>query len=144
METHEFSQAAETLLFSEEFRDLQNTLKVREPNLWSILGISLKEILVSKFLAWMLNPSSIHSFGTAFLKHFLIQALRTEAGKQVRLRPVNILVKDFSNAIVETEEWLGLRRCDILIRDELDGFLCIIENKVTSMESVEQTWDYYR
>ena len=51
---------------------------------------------------------------------------------------------DFSEAVVDTEEWLGPRRCDILIRDEKAGFLCIIENKITTMESPKQTLEYYQ
>ena len=144
MKYNEFTKAAEVFLFSEEFQELRNALEFREPNLWYILGISQKEIRVSSFLAWMLNPQAKNSLGTEFLKCFLIQTLQTEAGQQIELRPVNISVMDFSEAVVDTEEWLGPRRCDILIRDEKAGFLCIIENKITTMESPKQTLEYYQ
>jgi hypothetical protein len=92
----------------------------------------------------MLNPQANHSMKAEFLKHLLVQTLRTRAGQQSELRPVNILVMNLSEAIIDTEEWLDPRWCDILIRDEKEGFLCIIENKITSMESPKQTQDYYQ
>jgi hypothetical protein len=140
---NKFTQTAEALLFSEEFQELRNTLEFREPNIWRILGIAKKEIMVSSFLAWMLNPKTNHFLKTIFLKRFLIQTLNTEVGRHQELRPVNILVMDLSEAVVETEEWLGARRCDILIRDDKSGLLCIVENKITSKEGIEQTRDYY-
>lgn len=116
MDNQKFTQDAESLLFSEEFQELRDKLEFREPNIWHILDISKKEILISAFLGWMLNPNSDHSFSADFLKRFLIQSLKTEAGRQLDLGPVNILVMDLTEVMVDTEEWLGARRCDILIR----------------------------
>jgi hypothetical protein len=144
MNHHKFAQLSETLLLSSEFQELRSVIELREPNLWYILGISRRETLVSSFLAWMLNPQANHSFGAEFLKNFLVQALQTDAGQQNDLMPINVMVMDLSEAIVDTEEWLGSRRCDILIHDSSQGFLCIIENKIGAKESQKQTQDYYK
>ena len=144
MNYKQLSQLSEELLLSPDFLELRTVIEFREPNLWSILGISRREILVSSFLAWMLNPQANHSFGAEFLTNFLVQALQTDVGKQNDLAPVNIMVMDLSEAVVDTEEWLGKRRCDILIQDTSQGFLCVIENKVGSIESTKQTQDYYK
>lgn len=143
METNEFLKIAEQLLFSPEFKELESRLKFREPNIWQILGISRKEVLISQFLAWLLTPKGSHNFGTQFLKSLVTEALKTDRGRQVKLSPVEFMVMDLSDAEVSTEDWLEKRRCDIIITNRKSGFLCVIENKVGASEGDEQTKYYY-
>ena len=50
---------------------------------------------------------------------------------------------NLSRAEVRTEYWLGNRRCDVVVTSEQNGFFCLIENKIGSKESRDQTRDYY-
>jgi hypothetical protein len=133
----------EALLSSPEFLELKDQLSYRTPNLWHILGISRKEVLVTRFLAWLFDPSQEHGIGDSFLKAFLIRVLKSEQGKSTNLRPVEIEVADLSDAKIETESYLGGRRCDILISTAKKKFLVLIENKVVAKESDHQTQDYF-
>jgi len=149
MEHAEFTRASEALLFSSEFQVLKAALDFCEPNLWRILNISHKEALVSRFLAWILNPQEEHSFGDQFLKNLVVRALQTEIGRKSGLTPVEVIVMDLSSVNVKTEYQIGNRRYDILAFSPDDntgqdvGFLCIIENKIEAKEGPDQTHDYY-
>jgi len=144
MEYNDFLKASEQLFFSSEFKEIKDKLEFCEPNVWQILNISRKETLVSQFLAWLLNPQRQHNFGDRFLKSFMIEALKTDQGRQVTsLSPVEFAVMDLSSAEVNTEKWLEKRRCDIIVNSQMCGFLCIIENKVGASEGNEQTKYYY-
>jgi len=144
MEYNDFLKASEQLFFSSEFKELKAKLEFSEPNVWQILNISRKETLVSQFLAWLLDPQRHHNFGDRFLKSFVIEALKTDQGRQVTgLSPVEFTVMDLSNVEVSTEAWLEKRRCDIIVNSQICGFLCIIENKVAASEGYEQTTYYY-
>jgi hypothetical protein len=144
MKYGEFAGQAEELVFSSDFRDLSAILDFPEPNIWQMLGISRKEILITKFLAWLLDPRSKHSFGDELLKRFIMEALRVDRGKRSDLTPVEIAVKDLSDTEVSAEQWLGRRRCDILAFSEKERLVCIVENKIGAKESTDQTLDYYR
>lgn len=143
MRYKEFIQSADALLFSSEFQELESEIEFRNPNIWHILGISRREQMMSSFLTWLLNPQANHSFGSTFLKEFLILALRTEAGKKNPLTPVQIKVMDLSEAEATKEYWIGKRRCDILVYAQSLGLLCVIENKIDAKESQDQTKDYF-
>jgi len=69
MEHSRLLKASEELLFSPEFKELEAKLAFPEPNIWQILAISRKEALVTRFLAWLLNPQGQHSFGSRFLRN---------------------------------------------------------------------------
>lgn len=144
MKYDEFVQEAEKLLFSLDFKELKAAIEFPEPNIWQILGKSRAEILVTRFLAWLLDPQAKNSFGDEFLKGFIVKALQTDVGRQSGLTPVEISVADLSDVEVDIEGWLGKRRCDILIYSEESGFICVIENKVGAKESDAQTEDYYK
>lgn len=149
MDHKKFTQASEALLLSPEFQELRAALKFREPNFWHILDISRKEIRMSRFLAWLLNPQAQHSFGDQLLKNMIVQALQTEVGRESDLTPVDVLVMDLSGVKVKTEHSLGNKRLDIVVfspnkdTGQTMGFLCILENKIGSKERHDQTKDYY-
>jgi len=139
-----FLENTEQLLLSPEFNELKDKLEILEPNLWQILGISRKEILVSKFLVWLLNPSEQHSFGSRFLKKFIGEILRFDKEKQIKLSYTKLIVMNLSEVEVTAEGWLGENsRPDIILDDIKNGLLCIIENKVGSKEGNKQTQKYY-
>ncbi len=144
MEYQNFSQQVESLLFSTEFKELQSAIEFNEPNIWHILGISRKEILMSKFLAWMLNPNENHSLKDKFLNQFFVIVLQKNENRDSSITPLNILLMDFFDADVRNEYWLGQRRVDILIIEPEAEFLCIIENKIGAKEAPQQTSDYYK
>lgn len=50
MEYKELLQVSEQLVFSFEFKEIENSLDFREPNIWQILNISRKEVLVDQHL----------------------------------------------------------------------------------------------
>ncbi len=143
MEYQELIQGAEALIFSSDFKELEAKLESRDPNLWQILNISHKEVLVSRFLTWILDPNNQHSFEAQFLKRLVIETLRVDKGKHTSLSLVEIAVMDFSDVEVRAEVWLEKGRCDIVIRSPKNGFLCIIENKVRAKENAGQTKYYY-
>jgi len=144
MENKEFLETSERLFLSPEFKEIKSRLEFREPNIWQILNISRKETLISQFLAWLLNPKGQHSFGTQFLKNFIIETLKTDEGRQIAgISPVEFMIMDLSDAEVRTEYWLDERRCDIVFKSENCKFLCIVENKIGAKEGKEQTNYYY-
>jgi len=144
MNYSEFNKEADALLFSPEFRELQIAIEFEEPNIWQILGISRREMMVSKFLGWLLNPNAKHSFKDKFLKKFIIRSLQYNEDIVTELSPVSILLCDLSAAKVHTEYWLGTRRVDILIYEPKSGLLFMVENKISARESQQQTIDYYK
>ena len=150
MDYPQFTEKVEDLLISPEFHKLEQSLILREPNIWRITGIENRENRINNFLAWLLNPKANHSFGDLFLKQLVMQALRTDAGRQYQLNPVEILMLDLSKAEVRTEHsFKNRRRCDIVVSASSvankpnSGFLCFIENKIWNKESTNQTVDYY-
>lgn len=149
MEHNEFTRSCEELLLSPEFQHLVTALEFREPNLWQALRISRSEVLISRFLAWLLDPHGNHSLGDGFLKMLVVEALKTEIGREADITPVEVLLMDLSDVVVKTEFRLGRRRCDIAVftpeeaTDPSGGFLCLIENKIGATEGHDQTTDYH-
>jgi len=150
MKYREFTDKAESLLVSADFRELKQAVTHDEPNIWRIAGMEQNEQAVSRFLAWLLNPKAGHSFGDAFLKQLVMNALRTKDDQDRRVHPVEILLLDLADAEVKVEhQFKNQRRCDVVISvpcvsgQPNSGFLCIIENKIRCKESPNQTVDYY-
>jgi len=106
----------------------------------NVFNISTSEIAISKFLAWILNPRENHGCDDYFLKYFLIECVKNSENFSI----VEIDSFPTNNAIVKTEENFSGKKADITIRidDKGNGFLCFIENKVKSSESVGQTQSY--
>ena len=150
MNANEFSEQASRLLRSVEFRQLDNLLKPGSSNLWSILDISRKEVLVSRFLAWLLDANIGHDVGDVFLKEFLFQVIGLEDWTKFSEQPTpaEILTADFSQLDVKIEKTFRSNRYDIVLVAKQcvlkKGFVCIIENKVGSTEGKEQTTHYFK
>lgn len=150
MNVNDFPEQARTLLRSPEFLQLCKLLKPGSSNLWSILRISRKEEMVSRFLAWLLNANIGHEVEDSFLKEFLYQVV--ESGNLAKFSceplPAEILTADFSQLDVIVEDKHKSNRFDIVLLAKQcifkKGFICLIENKVGSAEGQDQTINYYQ
>ena len=149
MDYRQFIELSERLVFSSEFGELQKRLEFTEANLWHLLQIGRKENYVTRFLAWLINPTGGHNQSDRLLKALLIEAVRSNPRPDLP-SPVQISIADLSLAVVEDQVQLSDRRCDILVtsqgrgRETGRGWLFLVENKVGAKEGRDQTSDYYR
>lgn len=124
-------------------KDLKNRDK-NTTNLFTILGLETKEVMHSKFLAYLLSPtgnyisggndSNIikvkHNFGTNFLEKFIEKC------------DLKIEKKDLDKANVYIEYPIkGKRRIDILIK--IYNYWIGIENKINASDQKNQLKDYH-
>jgi len=107
-----------------------------EFNLFEAIGAVRQELRHSDTLRFLLDPSSPHGFGDAFLARFLKGALA--GNRESGLGPVEIDVADLSDTEVQ-REW---RRIDILLRNRSANFVVAIENKVDTGEHSDQLRRY--
>lgn len=107
-------------------------------NIFSSLGIINQEIRHSNFLAWLLDPSETHNLADYFLNMFLKAAIKNS---QVDYLPLDIIsIDSFDLTEVRVmREWEGI---DVLIVDDLNEFVCVIENKIDSQEHSNQLSNY--
>jgi len=114
-------------------------------NLFEALRIHQKEMAASDFLRWLLDPSETHGLGALFADRFLKMALAGEAARNMApLQPVEIDVLDLSGAEVRREESHETRRrTDISLVDSQNKLVLIIENKLFSPETQDQTKAYF-
>jgi len=102
-------------------------------NLFSVLGIETKEVLICRVLADLLNPRGQHGMGSVYLELFLKEVLHWQA--------VN---SDVVKHAVVTAEYLidEDRRIDLVI--ETAGQFLPVEVKILAGEQKAQCLDYYR
>ena len=108
-------------------------------NLFEVLNLQKQEIRHSNFLAWVLDPTQPHALGSYFLKQVLIKA--SSRGGSIGdnpISPIDVDVWDLSETLVLREE----NRIDILLLNEVKGFVCAIENKIDSQEHSQQLSRY--
>jgi len=117
--------------------DELNYIRKKEFSLMSVFGIEHYELAHSSFLAWLLDPLGDHGLESQFVEKFI----RKAASKTRKLDLSNL---DFSVLLVDREIPSDESRFDIRIRDPNGVFLCIIENKILSMEGFDQTHRLYR
>ena len=128
-----------------ELAELESNLKIF--NIMDIFNIKTSEIAISSFLAWLLNPSENHGLGDYFLKYFLIESIKDNDETLDKINPngfnsISVDLLDLNKAVIKTEESFRDKKADIVIRVIQNKFLCIIENKVKSSESEDQTDNY--
>jgi hypothetical protein len=143
-------QRVEAFLKDPDFKKLNSQLLKR--NIFGVIGASWNELSHSRAVAAFLNPSELHGFSASFLRRFLSAAaekvraneISFEPGGGQPLFPLQAEGFSFSDVRVDTEYGLSSgRRLDIVIRSEVEEWLCVIENKVEAGESPQQTTDYY-
>ena len=108
-------------------------------NLFEVLNLQKQEIRHSNFLAWVLNPTQPHALGSYLLKRVLIKA--SSRGGSIGdnpISPIDVDVWDLSETLVLREE----NRIDILLLNEVEGFVCAIENKLDSQDHSQQLSRY--
>lgn len=127
---------------TDRFRELRASLEalpvVTEPPkpMLRILGSARAEQTWNTLLAYFLDPSQPHGFGTALLKAFLDKV------EQVTDDEIDYYHRDIERVTVETEVTSPRNnRLDILIRAPDEWFVCI-ESKVDASEGDRQTQRY--
>jgi hypothetical protein len=111
-------------------------LKLKEPNIFKVLGIDNYEIRHSNFLGWLLNPNDTHGLNNYFLNRFLQDVLLDDRAVGVSV----VEVPSIDNKKVEIRrEWKNI---DLLINTE--NFVVCIENKIWSSENSGQLKKYKR
>ncbi|MCH5192136.1 MAG: PD-(D/E)XK nuclease family protein [Oscillospiraceae bacterium] len=110
---------------------MQNSLNATN-NIFNILNIQYNEVLVCRFLGYLLNPTSGHGYGYAPLKSF-IEALGISTG---------FTENDYKTAVVELEDRTNAnRRVDIAIY--IANEVIPIEVKIYAKDQETQLFDYY-
>jgi len=112
-------------------------IEKKEFSFMKVFGIENNELAHSSFLAWLLDPLGNHGLGSQFVEKIICKVAS-------KTKNFDFSLLDFSNLCVDKEISGDESRLDIRIRDPLDSFICIIENKILSQEGVDQTNRLYR
>lgn len=105
-----------------------------------VFNISTSELAISSFLRWMLDPTEDHGLDDYFLRYFLLKC--AEWSKDYNLIEIDSL--KLNKSIIKTEEYFSGKKTDITIRIDNNNFLCVIENKINSLEGKGQTKTYVK
>jgi len=110
-----------------------NPDKTKKYNIFNVLGIAEKEVIMCRMLADLLNPKGAHGRGSAFLEKFFEAILELDSG-----------AFNLEKAIVEKEHVIpeSTRRIDITI--EIGDLFIPIEVKIDAGEQPHQCFDYYQ
>jgi len=143
-------KALEELIFDDNFRKDISLLgdKVKENNIFEIVGMRSQELKHSNFLEWLFKNNSKH-FNDIFLTEFLLRTI------EVTQKHIERGYDDFDSKILkELKEDLiftkirdievsrEYKNIDILIVDKQNKHLFCIENKVNAVESEDQLGKY--
>lgn len=133
-----------------DFTELNKLLQSKF-NLFQLLDIEIKEIYYSKILGWLLNPQANHKLGDMFLREFLKHLINNEDRlnyfKKMQIEYIDIDCISLDNVKVSIEQTiLSERRLDIFIQilflEDDENWILVIENKINSIESPNQTKFY--
>ncbi len=131
LESDEFYNNINKMLLDENFDKLE--LAITEPNIFRALGNERKELMHSRFLAYLLNPNENHGIGSIFIKKVLMDIFRdnNENTSVLDIDKVNY------STIEIRREWKNI---DILIIS--DNYVIVIENKIDSQDHSGQLSRY--
>lgn len=101
-------------------------------NIFNVLEINAKEVIMCRFLADLLNPEGQHGCGILFLKSFLRDVLR-QSGVSDTLLVCTEVIQEY---VID-----GNRRIDIMIQNS--RFKIPMEVKIYADEQEGQCYDYY-
>lgn len=101
-------------------------------NIFTLLEINEKEVIMCRFLADLLNPEGQHGYGVLFLKSFIEDVLKEYRMSDTLLAHTDV-IKEF---VIDND-----RRIDIVIKNSC--FLIPIEVKIYADEQEGQCFDYY-
>lgn len=112
-----------------------------------------KEVNVSRFLAWLMDPGEGHGLGDQPLRSLLARAGQADRAQTLPqndrrfLSPASVYTQSFSSVVVSTEVDVGLKTkklLDVLILDPAASLYVAIENKFGAKEGADQTKDYHK
>lgn len=136
------------LIQQEEFFELKDFIQT-EFNIFQILNIETKEIYYSKALSYLLDPFGNHRLGDKFLRDFLKMLLKDEERanklKNLGIEFIDIDCANFDDIKISTEQTiLSKRKLDIFVKIDMENehWILVIENKINSYESLNQTKNY--
>ena len=132
-------RALSRLVSDPDLEDLE--ARLGRCNTFEALGLVRRENKHSDFLAWLLDPTGTHGLGDDFLR--LVVRYVAERALTLGLpgpTPFQADAWDYSDSEVR-REW---RRIDVFVRDDRNGFACVIENKVNIREHSGQLGRYRR
>lgn len=107
-----------------------------------------KEVNVSRFIAWLLDPSEGHGLGDQAIRSLLVRAWHESEDAKIPLptrrflAPSSILTAGFSASLVTTEVALDGRSLDVLVVDDAGRNYIAIENKFGAQQSNAQLSHY--
>lgn len=131
-EAARYKQQFANLLEDEGFDRL--ALRLQQPNIFHILGITRTEIRHSNFLAWLLDANGNHGLGRLVVTRFLRQVLADE--RTLGISELDVESLNYS-AMQVRREW---QQIDILL--EFPDLVVCIENKVDSQDHSNQLSRY--
>lgn len=125
-------------------------------NLFSILGIETKELLHSRFIAFLLAPNGkvysgnskdsclnlSHNYGTDFLKAFLKRFLGAQYKFSLKKSGIELGNLNKAEVYIEYEDKKLEGRIDILIK--INDYWMAIENKIYASDRESQLDRYYK
>jgi len=93
----------------------------------------------SAFLRWLLDPSETHGLGAYFLRAFAKRIAHRSSGvHQMAPSVFDVDAWEFQRTEV-LQEWNNV---DLLVKDDTDGFVLVVENKIDSGEHSNQLQRY--
>ena len=110
-----------------------NLLKTKDYNIFSVLQIQSKEVLICRMIADLLNPRGQHGEGAEYLKIFLRDCLGMEK-MDTKLADQAIVTAEYA---IDDE-----RRIYIVI--EIGSYFLPIEVKIYAADQKSQCFDYYQ
>lgn len=117
---------------SESCKEFSTDTPLSEYNIFNVLEINAKEVVMCRFLADLLNPEGQHGCGILFLQSFLQDVLKEYRMSDTLLAHTDV-IKEF---VIDND-----RRIDIVIQNAF--FLMPIEVKIYADEQEGQCYDYY-
>lgn len=70
-------------------------IKKADYNVFDVLGVSRKEVIMCRFFADLLNPDGAHGYGILFLKTFLEEVLKIRGFNDGLLTHTSVLVLEY-------------------------------------------------
>lgn len=107
-----------------------------------------KEVNVSRFIAWLLDPSEGHGLGDQAIRSLLVRTWHESGDAEIPiptrrfLSPSNVLTEGFSTSLVTTEVALDGRSLDVLVIVDAGRSYIAIENKFGAQQSRAQLSHY--
>ncbi len=119
---------------SDSMKDQENVPYTPQPeyNIFHILGVAEKEVIMCRFLADLLNPEGAHACGILFLKSFLEHISNSYGMSDILLAHTDVITE----FVIDSEH-----RIDIVIQNA-QRFIPI-EVKIYAGEQEGQCYDYY-